>query len=134
MLIVIFRLKKLFPYLKSQCKFERIILIFLTFFIVFYLCRTVESAPQLEDKITQTQQTEQDIERAKVNVEQNAKILGLIETLNMQRMAHLKFNTQHLTEQFQFVNDQFKKINHEIKQLGSCTAKRKVNLGLILLI
>ena len=89
--------------------------------------RTVENPPQLEDKITQTQQTEQDIERAKVNVEQNAKILGLIETLNMQRMAHLKFNTQHLTEQFQFVNDQFKKINQEIKHLGSCSAKRKVN-------
>lgn len=81
-----------------------------------------------KDEDTQTQKSADDqkseIENVKINVAQNEKILGLIETLNAQRMAHLKFNTEHLTEQFQFIGNQFKKVNTEINKLGDCTAKR----------
>lgn len=62
-----------------------------------------------------------------LNIEQNNKIIGLIETLQLQRIAHLKFNSEHLNEQFQFIQGQVKKINNEVKMLGDSSSRRMVS-------
>jgi hypothetical protein len=52
--------------------------------------------------------------------------MGLIETMQRQKLEQTKLNVEILREQFEFINCQFKLIKNEIGQLNKSSTKRKV--------
>ena len=61
-----------------------------------------------------------------VNQIQNEKIMGLIETMQRQKLEQTKLNIEILKEQFEFITCQFKLIKNEVSQLNKSSSKRKV--------
>lgn len=61
------------------------------------------------------------------SLEQNKKILDLIEIINKQRLSHFNLNLDTLNEQFSFLKNQKKILDNEIGHLIKCIRKRVVS-------
>ena len=85
-----------------------------------------EIIPEKQAPLSSPQKTQTEIEQDRVNLEQSNKILGLIETLNIQRMAHLMFNRDLLAKQYHSLKQQQYSIKQEINLLDESIIRKKV--------